>query len=402
MKFFYKARNQEGQLQVGNVEAANKEVATNILLGHNLFILSLEPVQEEKWYDRILNFFQRVKINDLMIFTRQFATLLASQVPINDSLRNLYQQTSKPILKEVIGEIILDIQAGFSLSQALGRHPNVFSEFYINMIKSAEVTGRLSEVLDFLADYLEKQSILISKIRNALIYPAFVVGLFILAVLVMVTLVLPQITPIFKEANVELPFFTKILMSSGEFIKDWWWGLVILFVVFILLIINYSQTQEGKIVFNEISLRLPILGTMFQHLYISRFAESTRVLIKGGLTIPQAVEISSHTIGNYVYKDLLHEAAQKIRQGQLLSEALKDLTYFPPLVSQLIAVGETTGRLDTLLEKISDYYRRQVEDKTNNLVELIQPILLVVIGLLVTGLFASILLPLYRLTQSFQ
>jgi type IV pilus assembly protein PilC len=294
-----------------------------------------------------------------------------------------------------------DIQSGFSLSQALSRHPGVFSEFYVNMIKSAEVTGRLGEVLDFLADYLEKQSILIGKVRNALIYPAFVIGLFILVVFIMITMVLPQITPIFAESKVELPFFTQVLVGLGGFFSAWWWALLIALVIIVLLIIDYARSEEGKVVFNEISLRLPLLGKMFQHLYISRFAESARVLIQGGLTIPQAIEISSHTIGNYVYRDVLHEAAQNIRKGQPLSQALRGSAYFPPLVAQLIAVGESTGRLESLLQKIGAFYTRQVEDTVSNLVELIQPALLVVIGLMVAALFGSILLPMYNLTQSF-
>jgi type IV pilus assembly protein PilC len=401
MKFNYKARTKDGELQVGTVEATDKEAATRILLGHGLFILSIEPIKESKWYTRFVDFFERVKTTDLMIFTRQFATLLASQVPISDSLRNLYEQTTKPVLKQVIVEVATDIDTGFSLSQALSRHPGVFSEFYVNMVKSAEVTGRLGEVMDFLADYLEKQSILIGKVRNALIYPAFVIGLFILVVIVMLTMVLPQITPIFQEVRVELPFFTKILIGVGAFFADWWWIAAIILFVVVFVIIDYFQTEEGKAVFNEVSLRLPIFGKLFQNLYLSRFAESTKVLIQGGLTIPQAIEIASRTIGNYVYRDILQEAAQNIRRGQLLSQALRGAQYFPPLVSQLIAVGESTGRLDALLDKAAAFYRRQTEDMVSNLVELIQPILLVVIGLLVAALFASILLPLYTLTQSF-
>lgn len=215
MKFSYKARTKSGELQVGNVEATDREAAANILLGHELFVLSLELVKEAQWYSRLMDFFERVRTVDIMIFTRQFATLLASQVPIGDSLRNLYEQTSKSVLKEVIAEVTQDVQSGFSLSQALGRHPGVFSEFYVNMIKSAEVTGRLSEILDFLADYLEKQSILLGKVRNALIYPAFVIGLFAVVVVVMITMVLPQITPIFTEAKVQLPFFTRLLIGLG-------------------------------------------------------------------------------------------------------------------------------------------------------------------------------------------
>jgi type IV pilus assembly protein PilC len=401
MKFNYKARTKEGELQVGTVESASREAAANILLSHGLFVLSVEKIKENAWYDRLADFFERAKAGDVMIFTRQFATLLASQVPLGDSLRNLYAQTEKPVLKQVIGEIRSDVESGFSLSQALGRHPGVFSEFYVNMVKSAEVTGRLGEVLDFLADYLEKQSILIGKVRNALVYPAFVIGLFFLVVIVMVTMVLPQIVPIFTEAKVDLPFLTKLLIGIGGFMADWWLAILIAALAGIFILIDYIQSAEGKIIFNEISLRLPIFGTLFQFLYLSRFAESARVLIQGGLTIPQAVEISSRTIGNEVFKDILHEAAQNIRKGQLLSQSLKGADYFPPLVSQLIAVGESTGRLESLLAKISNYYSRQVEDKVSNLVELIQPALLVVVGGLVAVLFASILLPLYSLTQTF-
>jgi len=401
MKFAYKARTKEGELQVGNVDASNRDGALAILLGHGLFVLSLEAVHEERWYDRVMNFFRRVKSGDLMIFTRQFATLLASQVPLSDSLANLYCQTQNPNLKEVIAEVANDVDAGFSLSQALGRHASTFTDFYVNMVKSAEVTGRLSEVLDFLADYLEKQATLVAKVKNALIYPAIVIVLFIVVVIIMVSVVLPQITPIFAEANIELPFFTQILLSVGTFIAKWWWGLAVIFGILVLLLIDYSQTKEGKVVFDEVSLRLPVMGPLFQRLYVARFSESTRMLIKGGLTIPQAIEISSHTIGNAVYSDRLHEASTRIRKGDLLSKTLEGMAEFPPLVSQLIAVGEQTGRLEQLLEKVTDFYTRAVDDMVNNLVTLIQPILMVVIGVMVALLFASILLPLYNLSRAF-
>jgi type IV pilus assembly protein PilC len=400
-KFDYKARTKDGELQVGNVEATNRDAALSILSGHELFVLSLEPVKESKVFTRLTDFFERVKGTDLMIFTRQFATLLASQVPLGDSLRNLYAQMDKPVLKEVIAEVSSDIESGFSLSQALGRHSGVFSEFYVNMVKASEVTGRLSEVLEFLADYLEKQSILMGKVRNALVYPIFILVLFVIVVIVMLTMVLPQITPIFKEANVDLPFVTKALIGLGGFMSTWWWGILVILGTVVFLLIDYSRTREGKVVFDEVSLRLPILGRLFQKLYIARFAESTRVLIQGGLTIPQSIEIASHTIGNSVYAEILGGAAQDVRRGLPLSQALKVSKYFPPLVSQLVAVGEATGRLEQLLMRVGQFYTRQVDDSVSNLVELIQPILLVVVGVAVAGLFGAILLPLYTLTQTF-
>ncbi len=401
MKFSYKARTKEGELQVGNVEAGNREGAANVLLSHGLFLLSLEPLEDLRWYGRIFEFFRRAKAVDIMVFTRQFATLLASQVPLSDSLANLYRQTTHPVLKEAAAEVAGDVDAGFSLSQALERHSSVFSEFYVNMVKSAEITGRLSEVLSFLADYLEKQATLVAKVKNALIYPVLVIVLFIAVVIIMVSFVLPQITPIFEEAGVELPAFTQAFLSVGVFIGDWWWAVGLIFLIFVLTIIDYFQTKEGKVVLDELSLRLPVVGPLFQKLYIARFAESSRVLIKGGLTIPQAIEISSHTISNAVYRDRLHEASTRIRKGELLSKTLGEMSEFPPLVSQLIAIGEQTGRLEQLLEKVTDFYTREVDDIVNNLVTLIQPSLMIVIGVMVAILFASILLPLYNLSRVF-
>ncbi len=401
MKFSYKARTREGKLQVGNIEASNRESAVGILTGHNLFVLSLEPIVETKWYDRILSIFKSVKGTDMMIFTRQLATLIASQVPLSDSLSNLYRQTPSPILKEVITEVAQDIDAGFSLSQALERQHSVFSDFYINMVKSAEITGRLSEVLEFLADYLEHRSELTSKVRSALIYPAFVIVLFMGVVMLMIAVVLPQITPIFAETGVELPIYTKIVLTIGTLVSTWWWAFLIALVVITLLLIDYFQTEEGKAVFDEVLLRLPIFGNLFQKLYISRFAESFQVLIRSGLTIPQAVEISSRTVGNTIYRELLRQASERVRRGELLSKALETMPEFPPLVSQLISVGESTGRLEQLLGKINSFYRREVEDMVNNLVALIQPVLMVVIGLMIAFLFASILLPLYNLSRVF-
>ncbi|KKT91431.1 MAG: Tfp pilus biogenesis protein PilC [Candidatus Jorgensenbacteria bacterium GW2011_GWA2_45_13] len=402
MKFVYKARTKEGELQVGNVEASNRDMALNILLGHGLYVLSLNEKKEQGvWYESILNFFKRVKSDDLMVFTRQFATLLASQVSLSDSLASLYKQTTSPMLKEAIFEISNDINSGFSLSQAIEKYPNIFSEFYVNMVESAEVTGRLGEVLDFLADYLEKQTILKTKVKNALTYPIFVLVLFGLVIIIMVTFVLPQIIPIFNDAHIELPFYTKLMVGLGTIIAGWWWAVIIILGLLAFMLIDYFQTKEGRLVFDELSLRLPIIGGLFRRLYIARFAESTRVLIKGGLTIPQAIEISSRTIGNRVYESLLQSASEQIRKGKQLSAILEGIPEFPPLVSQLVEVGETTGRLEDLLKKVNDFYTREVEGIVDNLVTLIQPALMVVIGIMIALLFSSILIPLYNLTQSF-
>ncbi|MDP3052938.1 MAG: type II secretion system F family protein [bacterium] len=401
MKYSYQARDKGGELQVGTVDAASREAALNVLSGHDLYILSLETFKESKWVDRILQFFRRVKRKDLMVFSRQFATLLSAKISLSSGLKTLYNQTRNLALKETIGELSSDIDAGLSLSQALERHPQVFSEFYINMVRSAEVTGRIESVMDFLADYLEKEVALVSRVRNALIYPVIVVILFVVVAGLMITLVLPQLAPIFKESGVSLPFFTMALVNIGNFMVQWWWAVVIILLVFVFLLFDYFRTPEGRIVYDELSVKLPVLGSLSKKVIVARFAEATSVLIKGGIPITQAIEIASHTIDNVVYKDILHIAAEKIRAGELMSEALEKSGAFPALVCQLLSVGEATGRLEELLSRISNYYTREVDDLVANLVELIQPALIIVIGIFVGILFASILLPIYNMAQMF-
>lgn len=399
MKFNYKARNKNGELQVGAVESSNREAALSILSGHDLYVLSLEEVRPERWYNRISASLNKVKVQDLMIFTRELATLIESQVPIADSLNNMAQYTKNQTLRDVIAEISADVDSGFSLSQALGRHKNVFSEFYINMIKSAEITGRLSEVMNFLADHIEKQAALTSKVRSAMIYPVFIVVLFTAVLLVLVMVVFPQLAPIFEETDTEIPIYTQIVISAGTFLAAWWWAIIAVVILFVGVLADYLQTEEGKAVWDELFLRMPVFGKLSQKLYVARFAESVRMLIKGGLTVPQAIEVTSHTVGNVVYSDALHEVAERVRKGESLSRSLEANPVFPPLVHQLVGVGESSGRLEIMFEKINSFYTREIDDMVQNLVALLQPILMLVIGLMIAFLFISLLLPLYSLSE---
>ncbi|MBI3046369.1 MAG: type II secretion system F family protein [Candidatus Harrisonbacteria bacterium] len=402
MKFRYNARTKQGELQTGFVDAANRDAALNILTGHELFILSLESAETIQWYQRFLDLFKRVKPGDLMIFTRQLATLLDAKISLADSLRNLYKQTRNPILKETIFELSSDIDSGLSLSQAMERHPHIFSEFYTSMIRSAEITGRLEEVSAFMADYLEKEVGLLSRVRNALIYPVLVIVLFTAVVGIMVGVVFPQLEPIFAESQAPVPAVTRILLGAGGFIAEWWLALLVILGIFIFLAVDYLNTKEGKIVSDEIRVRLPVIGDLYKKLYVARFAESTSVLIRGGIPIAQSLEISGHNIGSIIYRDALHEVAEAVRAGQLMSQALAEHeNYFPPLVYQMVAVGESTGKLEALLSRISSFYTREVDDTVANLVELIQPAMMVGIGVLVAILFAAVLLPIYNLAQSF-
>jgi len=402
MKFKYRARTKSGELQVGLVTATSRNEAAGILTGNGLYILILDEVREGAWYQKALDFTTRVKKKDLMIFTRQFATLLSARVPLNDALMTLQKQTQNPTLFTIVSEILTDVEAGLSLSQSLEKYDRVFSDFYVSMVRSAEVTGRVDEAVGFLADYIEKQTALINRVRNALIYPAVMIVLFFAVAGIMVVVVFPQIGPVFEEAGVDLPIFTKILLAGGSFVAEWWWAILSVFVVFLVVGLDYFRTKEGRTLMDEILFRVPLVSTLLKELYIARFAESLSVLIKGGIPITKAVEITGHNVGNAAYREALHDVANNLQRGLSLSQGLAmHPNLFPPLVGQMAAIGESTGRIDSLLSKVSDFYSREVDGLISSLIELIQPILMIVIGVLVGVLFASILIPIYDLAQTF-
>ena len=402
MKFKYTARTQTGELQTGFVEGVNREAAYNILIGNNLYLLSLESSEEIHWYDPVVNFLKKVKKKDIMIFTRQFAVLLGAKISLGDSLKNVYKQTTNLTLREVIGEVSSDVDSGLSLSQALERHGEIFSNFYISMVRSAEITGRVDEVVNFLADYLEKEYIFGTKIKGALTYPVIVFALIFVVAGIMIGFVFPQLTPIFKESNVELPFFTKIFLFLGDFILQWWLVLILFLIMIAISLVNYFKSPEGKVVFDEVVVKLPVFGNLFKQIYIARFAESASVLIRGGIPVAQALEISGHTVGSIVYSDAIKDLADAVREGVLLSNAIEqNSNYFPSLVSQMVAVGESTGQLDALLSRVANFYTREAGETIDNLVELIQPALMIVMGIAVGILFAAVLLPMYGLVQAF-
>ncbi|MFH1188797.1 MAG: type II secretion system F family protein [bacterium] len=402
MKLQYRARTKDGELQVGIVEAISREVALNMLADHDLYVLSLHETKEGKWYENFLDFFNRVRIKDLMIFTRQFAALLAAEISLSDALRTMQRQTRNVKLRDILFDVSSDIDAGLSFSQSIMKYGTVFSPFYINMIRSSEVTGRMEEAVSFLADYLEKQAYLISRVRNALIYPTIMIISFVIVAGIMSAVVLPGIAPMFREAGVELPLFTQILLRSSEILAEWWFAIVGVIITVLFILIDYFRTDEGRVVVDEISLRVPVVGSLLRQMYVSRFTESVSVLLKGGIPVSQALEIAGQTIGSVVYRDILMLIAEDVRRGEMLSSSLATHEhYFPPMVSQMVAIGEKTGRLEELLGRVASFYMREVDSLVNNLVELVQPILMIVIGILVGLLFASILKPIYGLVQSF-
>ena len=402
MKFKYQARNKEGEMQAGVVDAANRDSAVNILSSHELFILKLEAAEKPHWYDRLSGYFSGVKRNDMVIFTRQLATLLEARLSLNRALNTLEEQTQNLTLKEAVFRISQDVDSGLAFSQALERQGEIFSPFLVSLVRSAEVTGNLDQVAKFIADFTEREATLVSKARSAMIYPMIVIALFLLVGGLMVAVVFPQIGPIFENSGVEMPLLSRVMIGSGTFLSQWWFLFLIGFVILGVMVADYIRTPEGKAFMDDLKVRMPLVRKVFLPVTITRFANAAAMLSKGGVPVAQAMEIVGETVDNVLYRDLLHEVSQDVRQGMALSDAIaKHPDYFPALVPQMLAVGETTGQLDEILLRISNFYGREADSVVNNLVELIQPVLMIGIGLMVGLLFASILMPLYKLTAAF-
>jgi len=402
MKYKYQARTKQGEMQVGFVEAPNKDSAVNILSGHELYILTIQAAEKEGVVDRLSGYFGRVKRRDMVIFTRQLATLLEARLPLNTALKTLYEQTRQSALKEAAYRIAEDIDAGLSFSQSMERQSGIFSEFFINMVRASEVTGNLNEIMGFMADYIEKEADLVTKSRSAMIYPGIVIGLFVIVAIIMVTVVFPQLKPVFEQSAVELPILTRILIGSGGFFTKWWPLLLLGVTVIFIAAADYFRSEEGRALWDDFKVRAPIIKRVYTPVMVARFSNAGAILLRGGVPLAQAMEIVSHTVDNVLYQELFREIAEEIRQGTPLSDAInRHPTYFPPLVSQMLVVGESTGQLEKIFDRLATFYGREADNAVANVVDLIQPLLMIGVGLMVGLLFAAVLLPLYKLTSSF-
>lgn len=401
MQFHYEARTEEGDLQVGTVEASGREAAVTVLKRHGLIIVNLASSEELPSWARSFNLFSMVKARDLVIFSRQLATLFEAQVPLVEAFRTLIKQTSNRYFQGLIFNVMSDIEGGMSLSKALARHPRVFSSFYVSMVRSGEVSGQLQDVFSYLADHTEKDYYLRSRIRGAMIYPAFVIGAFFIIGLVMLLVVVPQLTAILRETGQELPLITKILISFSDFVRVNFLLLSVFFVIMLAGFIWYVRTPGGTMFWDRVKLRIPIIGGLLRKIYLTRFAENLSTLTAGGLPIIQSLTVTADVIDNTVYKEIIREAIEEVKSGGSISSVLSRYDAIPPMFAQMVSTGEKTGKLSQILTKVSVFYQKEVDDMTNNLTRLIEPILILLLGGMVGLLVAAILLPLYNIAQGF-
>lgn len=401
MKFIYRAKDQQGNVRAGKVEARSLDTAVSILQGYDLIVLEISPEKKITFLDEIFGRKTRISKKDLAIFMRQFSTLLESQVPLGEALRTLYLQAATPAIKDLVFELVSDLDAGLPLSKSMEKKTDIFGEFYIQMIKSGEISGRLEEVLSYLADYAEHENDLINRAKSAATYPAFLFGTFALISVVITVALAPQMISIFEEFGAVPPLGTKILIFIGEFFRNWGILALVFLLGMIWLFINYFRSVEGRRVGGVYTLKIPVIGEVYKKIYISRFCETAGTLIHGGIPVVTAFEVAGESTGNYIYQKIGYKVADAVKKGESISSILKkDYKYLPPLVSQMVAVGESTGRLDSILRKVSGYFQKEVDRSFGTMIDLLQPILVVIIGILVAFLVSAVLLPIYQLAQS--
>jgi type IV pilus assembly protein PilC len=398
--FDYKAKDKQGNTVVGAVEAPTENVATDVLKEKELIILSLSERRKTTLFQASIPFLNRVKIRDVVIFSRQLAVMISATVPIVQALRILTKQTENVTFKIIISEIADEVDGGAKLSSSLARYPQVFSDFFIHMVRSGETTGKLDETLNYLADQQEKDYDLRSKIRGALTYPIFIIGGMVVLGVVMMIFVIPKLTSIITESGAELPLSTKVLIGTSGFLQKDWWVLLIAMIALVVGFRAYVRTASGRYTIDRYKLRMPIFGPILRRIVLTRFAQSLSTLLQSGIPLTRSLEIVSDVIGNRLYKDLTLKTIKEIEDGNPLSTIFAQSKEVPAILTQMMNVGEQTGRLDQILGKLADFYSTEVTNDVENLVSLIQPLILMVLGVAVGLLVSAILLPIYNISTS--
>jgi len=396
--FKYKALAKDRTMQSGMVEANNRDYVEEILREKGLSIVAIT----EKSASRLnLDFLNRIKIKDIVIFSRQFSVLVSANVAMVQSLKILVDQTNNPTFKTVISKIADEVDAGSPLSEALGKRPKIFSNFYVSVVRSGETSGRLDEVLSYLADEMEKDYDMMSKVKGAMIYPAFVLLSLGVVGVVMMIFVVPKLTAILTETGVQLPLTTRILIGTSSFMSNFWWLIIIIGVALFFGLRFYISRPRGRKQFDFLKLKLPIFGRLFQLIYLVRFTRSMNTLIVGGVTIAHGLEVASEVVSNEIYQELIKKTIKEVEDGNSISSVFMDSKVIPKMVSQMLNIGEKTGKMDVILARITDFYGREISTMVANLMTLMEPIIMIMMGVAVGIMVAAIILPMYNLATSF-
>ncbi|MGA2418056.1 MAG: type II secretion system F family protein [Candidatus Staskawiczbacteria bacterium] len=396
MKYIYQARDKEGKIETGTVEASSREAAAALLQKYNIFVTSIKEQTSLILRAENISFLNKVSKKDLAIFSRQLAVMMQSRVPVTQSLKSLAVQIKNPSFKEKIMKISQLVEEGSSLSEAFATFPEVFNVFYVSLIKTGEASGKISESLSYLSDHLEREHDISSKIKGALIYPAFVICVLFVVIAIVVVFVMPQLVILLKQTTAKPPMFTQVMIDFYGFLANYGWIVAVGFFFLVLFIIYYFTTKEGRKRYDRLSLKIPFVGGFLKKIFLINFAENISTLISAGLSINNALKITRDTVDNFVYKQILTETEEKVSEGEKISSVLvKYPDYAPPFVVQMIQVGEETGKLDKNLMEIVNFYEKEVKQAVDTFTALLEPVLIIFLGIIVALLAISVIEPLY-------
>ncbi len=397
MLFKYKAIDNEGINKEGEIDAPNRDMAISGLQRRGFVVISIKDETENKSIFSI-SFFEKVSTKDIVILSRQISTLFEAQVSALKAFTMLSTNTENKLLGRKLTQVCDDLQTGVSISGALSRHPDIFSDFYINMVKVGEETGKLNQTFLHLAEYLDRQYSLTSKTRNALIYPAFVIFTFFVVMTLMFVVVIPKLSAIILDSGQEVPIFTKIIIGLSSFFVHYGFLVLIFLVLLGIWLWHLSSTEKGKAYLDMMRLSVPLIGDLYKKLYLSRITDNMNTMLSSGVPIVRVIDITSDVVGSRIYKGLLGDVADGVKSGLSLSIAFeKHKEEIPGILVQMVQVGEETGSLGTILKTLTDFYRREVDDAVDTLVGMIEPVMIVVLGLGVGVLLVSVLMPIYNM-----
>ena len=394
--FTYTARTTTGDLKSSTVEAPTRDAAITQLRRQRLAIVKI--TEEGKKGPKK----GAIKMRDTVIFTRQFATMIGAGLPLVQALDILAKQTENKALVSIVRQVLFDVESGHTVADALSKHPRAFSTLYVNMVAAGEAGGILDTILNRLALFLEKTEALVRKVKSAMIYPSVILAVAVIAVIIMLIFVIPTFEEMFASVNLTLPLPTRIVIGASQMLQNYWWMMAGAAVATVLGIKRFYATPGGKLKIDRLLLRIPVLGDVLRKSAVSRFTRTLGTLISSGVSILEGLEITAKTAGNRVVQDAIMASRSSIAGGETIAGPLSKSGVFPPMVTSMIAVGESTGNLDEMLQKIADFYDDEVDVAVSGLLSLLEPIMIIFLGVAVGGMIMAMYLPIFDMVNAVQ
>jgi type IV pilus assembly protein PilC len=394
--FTYTARAFNGDLRTATIDASSRDDVIAQLRKQRLSVVKIDQDAAKKIGRG------SIKTRDIVIFTRQFSTMINSGLPLVQALTILAEQTDNKALAEVTKKVVFDVESGNTVADALSKHPRAFTNLYVNMVAAGEAGGILDTILMRLATFLEKNDALVRKVKGAMIYPAVIMSVAAIAVVVLLIFVIPVFAGMFASAGQALPLPTRIVIGASGFLKHYWWIIGVAIIIGVYSLRKYYATSNGKLVIDRLMLHAPVLGDVLRKSAVSRFTRTLGTLISSGVSILEGLEITAKTAGNRVIQDAIMQSRSSIAGGDTIAQPLQKSKVFPPMVISMIAVGEQTGGLDEMLTKIADFYDEEVDAAVSNLLSLLEPIMIVFLGVVVGGMVVAMYLPIFDMVNAVQ